>query len=135
MTSRSVLPNESQIDVVVSVRNRESTITRSLGGVLNQSMDDLRLIVVDNGSEDSTASIVEAIDDSRVTLVLKENQGPGAARNLGTRAGSSPWIALLDSDDEPHRDWALALSSDGNDVGLVSCVGDRTRSGQFNNKA
>lgn len=91
------------ISVVIPAYNREKTIERALMSVLRQTVLPYEIIVVDDGSVDSTAEIVRKIrgGNSLVRLLrLKRNRGAQAARNCGIKAAKGEWIAFLDSDDE-----------------------------------
>ncbi len=89
-----------EVSVVIPTYNRASTIGRALDSVLNQSVRDIEVLVVDDGSTDATVATVEAVADQRVTLLRHAtNKGAAAARNTGIRAARAPFIAFLDSDD------------------------------------
>ncbi len=94
------MSNAAAISVVVPLFNNEKTVARCLSSILGQSFDDLDLIVVDDGSTDESAAVVESFSDPRVRLVHQENAGPAAARNRGVRSTHADLIAFLDADDE-----------------------------------
>ena len=85
--------------VVIPAFNAARTIAASVGSALAQSMSNLEVIVVNDGSTDATADAVNRIADSRVRLVSQANRGLPAARNAGIRASHGTYIAFLDSDD------------------------------------
>jgi len=85
--------------VVIPAFNAARTIAASVGSALAQSMRDVEVIVVDDGSTDGTADAVDRIADSRVRLVSQANRGLPAARNAGIGASRGTYIAFLDSDD------------------------------------
>lgn len=88
------------VSVVIPAFNRAGTIGDSLASVLAQTVCDIEVIVVDDGSTDGTAEALGAVEDPRVTLVVNTtNAGPAEARNIGARAARAPWIAFQDSDD------------------------------------
>lgn len=90
------------VSVIIPAYNRASSIERAIFSVLVQTVDDLEVVVVDDGSNDTTAQVVEETvkRDSRVRLVThKFNQGAQAARNTGMRAARGQWVGFLDSDD------------------------------------
>ena len=87
------------VSVVMPALDAESTIGSALDSVLRQSLTDFEVIVVDDGSTDSTAAIVEAIPDTRVKLIQQDHGGAAAARNTGVRAVRGPIVTLVDSDD------------------------------------
>jgi glycosyltransferase involved in cell wall biosynthesis len=88
------------ISIIIPLYNKERTILQSIESVLSQSFRDIELVVVDDGSTDSSASIVEGIGDNRLTLIKQENAGPSAARNTGAKEAKGDWIVFLDADDE-----------------------------------
>ncbi|PYE20196.1 glycosyl transferase family 2 [Williamsia limnetica] len=91
-----------KVSVVMATFNDESTIRESIESVLRQTFEHWELLVVDDGSSDTTASIVERIaaKDARVRLIqMSRNGGSGAARNEGIRVASGTYIAVLDADD------------------------------------
>jgi glycosyltransferase involved in cell wall biosynthesis len=81
--------------------NRADIIGASIRSVLNQSFQDLELIVVDDRSTDDTRGEVERIGDPRIIYVWNEgSKGPSGARNRGIVEARGEWVALIDSDDE-----------------------------------
>lgn len=89
------------IDVIIPTFNRGHLIERAINSVLAQEYQDFNLYVVDDGSNDSTKSVLEKYShEPRVHLLKQENKGVSAARNLGIKNSSASWIAFLDSDDE-----------------------------------
>ena len=89
------------ISVVIPAYNAEKSIERCVRSVLNQDFKDFELIVVDDGSSDSTAAIVQRLvaDDSRIILIHQENGGEMAARATGIRKADGEWLYFLDADD------------------------------------
>ena len=85
--------------VVIPLYNKELSIQRTIQSVLAQTYQNFEIIVVDDGSTDSSAEQVKKIRDSRIKLIQQKNQGVSAARNLGIKAAKYEWIALLDGDD------------------------------------
>ena len=89
------------ISVIIPAYNRAATIFRAIQSVLVQSFQDFEVIVVDDGSTDSTCDIVKNAPDQRIYLLRHEkNLGAAAARNTGMKAARGAYIAWLDSDDE-----------------------------------
>ena len=89
-----------KISVILPVHNRADVLPRAIGSVLEQELRDFELIVIDDGSSDSSAGVAESFGDERIRLIrLDRNRGGNAARNQGIRAASAPLIAFLDSDD------------------------------------
>lgn len=92
----------TKFSVVIPTFNRAHTLPRALGSVLGQSLTLWEVIVVDDGSTDTTKQVVAecAAKDSRIRYVKTENRGVSAARNTGARLATGKWLAFLDSDDE-----------------------------------
>ncbi|ESA32849.1 glycosyl transferase family 2 [Leptolyngbya sp. Heron Island J] len=89
------------VSVVIPAYNAEQFIERTLVSVLNQTYGHLEIIVVDDGSCDRTADIVQTLarQDERIILLQQENAGVAAARNTGIHHAQGTFIAPLDADD------------------------------------
>ena len=99
------------VSVVVPVYNRGATIGEAIESLRRQTLTDIEIVVVDDGSTDDTAAKVRAIGDSRIRLVqMGRNTGIPTARNRGTTAAQGEYVALLDSDDTAMPD-RLALQA------------------------
>jgi len=96
-------------DVVLTLFNKKEFIADTLASVSGQSFDEWRMFVVDDGSTDGGADIVDALHDPKITLIRQANQGVGPARNRGIAAGSAEWIAFLDGDDIWNADHLAEL--------------------------
>lgn len=96
------------VTVIMPARNAEETISKAIFSVLNQSFKNWQLLVVDDGSTDNTASLVNtfAMADSRIKLLRQtEWSGVAAARNYALQHVNTQFVAFLDSDDywEPEK--------------------------------
>jgi len=91
------------VSIIVPVFNRRSAIREALESILKQTYEHWEALVVDDGSTDGTARVVEEYSraDSRVRLLRHgQRKGAQAARNTGIRDAQGEWIAFLDSDDQ-----------------------------------
>lgn len=90
-----------KVSVVVPVYNVEKYLRSCINSILNQTLQDIELILVDDGSPDGSGKICDefAASDNRVKVVHKKNAGVGPARNDGLREATGDWIIFGDSDD------------------------------------
>ena len=98
------MPFSQKVSVIMPAYNAEKYIEKAVRSILAQTWSNLEIIVVDDGSTDSTPELVRSIaqEDSRLKLLSVPNGGPAAARNSGIEAldGSSDFIMFSDADDE-----------------------------------
>lgn len=87
------------VSVIIPTYNRAHTLGRAVRSVLQQSHEDLELIVVDDGSTDQTPAVLAGFPDSRLRVVRQPHGGVSCARNRGIELARGRWFALLDSDD------------------------------------
>ena len=90
-----------KISVIVPVYNVEKYLRRCVDSILAQTFTDFEVLLIDDGSKDSSGSICDeyAEKDSRVSVFHKENGGVSSARNLGLYNAKGTWICFVDSDD------------------------------------
>lgn len=93
------------ISVVIPLYNKATSISSTLECVLNQTFSDWEVVVVDDGSTDDSANIVNSMDDSRIRLIRQSNAGVSAARNSGVTEAKGEFIAFLDADDEWDKEY------------------------------
>ena len=93
------------ISVILPVYNGEKYIKEAIDSVLAQTLDAFELIIVNDGSTDSTEKIILDYKDSRIKYFYQENKGRSASRNLGIKNSSYDFIAFIDADDvyEPDK--------------------------------
>ena len=93
----------TRVSVVIPTYNRAATLPRAIDSALDQTIDDLEVVVVDDGSTDETTSVLAEYDDSRVRPVVHAtNRGANVARNTGIDHARGEYVAFLDSDDVWH---------------------------------
>ncbi|MCC5634267.1 glycosyltransferase [Nostoc sp. CHAB 5844] len=88
-----------KISVIIPAYNSEKTIKLTIDSVLNQSFTDFELIVINDGSTDSTLDIVSQIQDLRLKILSFENAGGNVSRNRGLQQASGEFVSFLDADD------------------------------------
>lgn len=113
------------ISVIIPVYNMEQTVGRSIDSVLCQTWQELELVVVDDGSTDSSGAIADAAaeKDGRVQVIHKPNGGVSSARNAGLAAAKGDYIAWLDADDwmEPEALRVLMEAIDRSGASMSLC--------------
>lgn len=88
-----------KISVIIPVYNVENYLERCLDSVVGQSYTNLQIIVIDDGSTDSSKDILKRYKDSRILILSKENGGLSSARNLGLEYVDGDYVSFVDSDD------------------------------------
>lgn len=91
--------SDIKFSVVIPLYNKEQSIVNTVLSVLKQSYQNFEIVIINDGSTDSSVDVVKNINDERIRLIHQGNQGVSAARNLGITEASYEWIAFLDGDD------------------------------------
>lgn len=89
------------VSIIVPVYNAEATISRCIESIINQEYRDFELLLIDDGSIDSSGTICDryAAEDSRIRLIHKENTGVSETRNMALDLACGTYLQFLDSDD------------------------------------
>lgn len=115
-----------KVSVLVPVYNTERYLGRCLESLLSQTLKDIEVVVVDDGSSDGSPGIINAFAqrDSRVRPRRQENQGLGATRNTGLRNAHGEFIAFIDADDWVEPGFCEDLYAEATRTGadLVVCA-------------
>lgn len=98
LTSTVKVGGDERVSVIIPAHNAAGTIARAISSVRAQSFPVLEIIVVDDGSEDETVSLVRSLGED-ILLLSQDNAGPAAARNAGAGASRGNYLAFLDADD------------------------------------
>lgn len=114
-----------KISIIIPIYNVENYLERCIKSVINQSLDDLEIILVNDGSTDSSGEMCDnfANEDKRIKVIHKKNGGLSSARNEGLKYATSDLVGFIDSDDWISSDmyeylWNL---QEKNDADIVSC--------------
>ena len=101
------MKNIPKVSIIVPVYNVEKYIDRCLDSLIHQTLKDIEIIIINDGSTDRSFEICEkyAEKDSRIKLYSKENEGLGLTRNYGIKRAAGTYIAFLDSDDYIDKDF------------------------------
>lgn len=115
------------ISIIVPAHNAEKSITRTLDSIINQTYENIEVIVVNDSSSDNTLSVLKEASekDSRICILdLPENKGVHEARMRGLRESKGQWIGFVDADDYIHPEMYETLLQNviihNADIGLCS---------------
>lgn len=115
------------VSVIIPVYNQEKYLEECLKSVCQQTLQNLEIICIDDGSTDSSLSILKRYQskDSRITVLSQKNGGAGTARNLGMKLATGTYLSFLDSDDrfEPTmlEKMVKSIEQDHSDVVVCRC--------------
>ena len=114
------------ISVIIPLYNHEKFIYQAAVSVLEQTYNNLELIIIDDGSRDKSVAVASSLSDPRVKLFTQENKGAHAAINRGIASAQGEYIAILNSDDVYHprrlQTFVEAIAADKTIDGLFSQV-------------
>lgn len=114
----------AKVSVIIPVYNAEKYLRQCLDSVVNQSLREIEIICVDDGSTDGSREILaEYAADGRLAVLTQENSGPGVARNKGLDHASGEYVMFLDADDWFELDMLekLVQSAEKNSSDIVIC--------------
>lgn len=114
-----------KISIIVPVYNTESYLEECLDSILAQTLKDIEIICINDGSTDRSQDILEryAEKDKRVKVLVKENGGQSSARNLGVNAATGEYVGFVDSDDfiDPEMMEKLYTRAKETDADIAIC--------------
>lgn len=110
-----------EISVIVPIYNAENTLTRCIESLLNQEFKSFEVILVDDGSTDSSPIICDQYSNRQIKVIHKKNGGLSSARNAGLQIIQSRYVCFVDSDDFVNTDYLSSMyrAAKTNDVDLV----------------
>lgn len=113
-----------KVSIIVAAYNVEQYIKKCIDSLVSQTLHDIQIIIVDDGSTDKTADIVKPFLDTRVQYIFKENGGLSDARNYGLQFVQGDYIAFVDGDDfvEPEMYLLMYENAKKNDSDVVECA-------------
>jgi glycosyltransferase involved in cell wall biosynthesis len=130
------LNKEPKISVITACYNHGRFINEMIESVLKQTFEDFEIIIVNDGSTDDTAEILNNITSKKVKILQTRNQGPAHARNIAIRHATAPLIMNLDADDKIAADLlekANNIFTMNPNIGIVYCDAEcfGAKSGKF----
>ena len=102
---------EETISIIVLVYNIEQYLSKCLDSIVNQTYRNLEIIIIDDGSTDSSKEICDiyAKRDERIKVIHQKNSGPGVARKVGVRNATGKYIGFVDGDDYIDKNMYINL--------------------------
>ena len=93
--------DEIKVSVIIPIYNTEKYLAECLESIINQTLKQIEIICIDDGSSDGSAAILKeyAQNDLRISMYTQKNRGVSAARNVGVRHARGKYLFFMDSDD------------------------------------
>lgn len=117
--------NNNAVSIIIPCYNVEKFLSRCMKTVLSQTLTEIEIVLVDDGSPDNVPDICDeyARNDERVKVIHKQNEGLGYARNSGLEIATGEYVAFVDSDDYVQEDMFLTLYNEAknSDADIVFC--------------
>jgi glycosyltransferase involved in cell wall biosynthesis len=117
--------NDIKVSIIIPVYNTEKYLRRCLASVCCQTLHELEIICINDGSTDNSLSILQefAKHDNRIVIITKENGGVASSRNKGLQVAKAPYIGFVDSDDFIAPDMYEKMNNAMilNEVDFVEC--------------
>ena len=101
MSNCSTTNPAPKVSVIIPIYNTDAYLSEALDSICNQTLKELEIILINDGSTDKSQNIIEeyAVRDSRIQWHIQPNQGQGVARNHGLQYATGEYIYFMDSDD------------------------------------
>ena len=117
---------ENYIDVVIPAYNAEFTLEKCVNSLLNQTIKNFRILIIDDGSRDNTFRVAKGLENKnpqRIKVIHQENSGVSVARNTGITNATSKYITFVDADDFVEQNYLenLLTPFSENNVQLSIC--------------
>lgn len=124
------------ISIIIPVFNTGVYLERCISSICKQTLQDIQIIIIDDGSSKETASICDKLSetDKRIIVIHKDNEGVSIARNVGIRMSQGQYVAFVDSDDwiAPMMYEDLLAAATSQHVDIVQCDAMTVREGKAN---
>lgn len=89
----------TKVSLIVPVYNTEKYLNKCMNSLIEQTLKDIEIIIINDGSTDNSESIIKSYKDSRIKYISKLNEGIGKTRNMGIDLAKGEYLAFVDSDD------------------------------------
>lgn len=101
---KKTFSQDFKVSVIIPLYNHENFIEDAIKSVLNQTYENLELIVIDDGSKDGSLALAQSFSDNRLTVISQENQGAHNTINRGLDLATGDYLTILNSDDVYEKD-------------------------------
>lgn len=89
----------AKVSLIVPIYNSSEYLNKCIDSLLNQTLKDIEIILINDGSTDKSEKIIKSYNDKRIKYISKKNEGIGKTRNRGIKEATGKFIAFVDSDD------------------------------------
>ena len=114
-----------KVSIIVPIYNSEKYMSKCIESILNQTLSEIEIILVNDGSTDNSGKIIDnyAKKDNRIKVIHQQNSGPSVARNKGIRIAKGKYIGFVDSDDyiEPTMYEELYNNANNKNIEVAMC--------------
>jgi|SRR5690625_3595267 len=113
-----------KVSIIVPVYNKEKYLERSLNSLMNQSLEDIEIILIDDGSSDNSLELCKTFQkkDNRIKVIPQQNQGVSVARNTGIKHATGEYIGFTDPDDWVEKDMFLKMYKKSEETNSSVCI-------------
>jgi glycosyltransferase involved in cell wall biosynthesis len=93
--------NSPKVSVIIPVYNTEAYLEEAVRSIMNQTLKDIEIIIIDDGSTDNSLTVIKklAMEDNRIKWLTQQNSGQSVARNIGIESARGGYLYFMDSDD------------------------------------
>ncbi len=116
--------NKKDVSIIVPIYNAERYLKKCIDSILNQTKEELEIILVNDGSKDNSEEIIKSYNDKRIKYYKNKNQGIGKTRNFGIQKATGKYLMFLDSDDFLEKDACEKLYNKAETYGLDVVICD-----------
>lgn len=97
--------NKEKVSIIVPVYNSENTIRKCVDSILNQTYQNIEILLINDGSTDKSLQVISHLNDERIIVIDKKNEGVAKTRNLGIKKATGKYIMFIDNDDFIDKDY------------------------------
>lgn len=113
----------AKVSLIVPIYNSQNYLEKCIKSLISQTLKDIQIILINDGSTDNSEKIIKSFDDERIVYISKNNEGIGKTRNLGIDKATGEFLAFVDSDDYLNEHFCeyMYQKAVNDDCDLVVC--------------